>query len=384
VKVLLLGVGAVGSVIARHLAGYPAITSLTLADRDTTRARALAPELRGAVAIAEADAADTASLARLCRAHQLVVNAVLPRFNGAVMDAALAAGSHYVDLAAGEEDQFRRDAAWRAAGRIALHGMGEDPGISNVMARAGADRLDQVDRIRVRDGEFSESGDLPLACLFSIETFIEEAVAPPRIYEDGAWRTLAPWSGFEIYPFPPPVGPQPVYALVHEEVDTLPRFIGKGIRSVDFKLALPDAMRQHLEFLDRIGMTRRDEVTVGGAKVRPLSVLATVLPQPADLAGRVRGAAIILVEVEGIRSGRRWLHRLHAGMTHEEANRRLRATATAFLTGTGGAAGALAIATGRLTTPGVYSPEQVDPGPLLELLTELGVSIEEESRPLQA
>lgn len=383
-NVIVVGVGAVGSVIARHLAGHAAITSLTLADRDTTRARALARELGGRVTVVEADAADPGSLARLCGGHGLLVNAVLPRFNGALMDAALASGCHYVDLAAGEEDQFRRDAAWRAAGRIALHGMGEDPGISNVMARAGADRLDQVDSIRVRDGEFSESGDLPLACLFSIETFIEEAVAPPRVFEAGSWRTLPPWSGREIYPFPPPVGPQPVYTLVHEEVETLPRFIGKGVRHVDFKLALPEAMQKQLEFLDRIGMTRRDRVSVGGQEVRPLSVLAAVLPQPADLAGRVRGAAIILVEVEGVRAGRRWLHRLHAGMTHEEADRRLRATATALLTGTGGAAGALAIATGRLTTPGVHSPEQVDPRPLVEILAGLGVPIQEESRPLPA
>jgi saccharopine dehydrogenase (NAD+, L-lysine-forming) len=384
VKVLLLGVGAVGSVIARHLAGHPSIASLTLADRDTTRARALAPRLRGAIAIAESDAADPAALARLTGGHQMVINAILPRFNGAVMDAALAAGCHYVDLAAGEEDQFRRDAAWRAAGRIALHGMGEDPGISNVMARAGADRLDQVETIRVRDGEFSESADLPLACLFSIETFIEEAVAPPRLFEAGAWRTLPPWSGREIYPFPPPVGPQPVFTLVHEEVDTLPRFIGKGIRNVDFKLALPDSMQKQLEFLDRIGMTRRDAVQVGGTSVRPLAVLAAVLPQPADLAGKVRGAAIILVEVEGVREGHRWLHRLHTGMTHEEADRRLQATATSLLTGTGGAAGALAIATGRLTQSGVHSPEQVEPQPILDLLGELGLLVQVESRPLPA
>lgn len=374
-RILLLGVGAVGSVIARHLAGHPAVDGLTLADRDTARARALLPDLRGPVSVADADAADTAALGRLVHGHQIVVNAVLPRFNGAVMDAALDAGCHYVDLAAGEEDQFRRDAAWRAAGLVAIHGMGEDPGISNVLARAGADRLDQVESIRVRDGEFSESGELPLACLFSIETFIEEAVAPPRLFEAGAWRTLNPWSGREIYPFPPPVGPQPVFNLVHEEVETLPRFIGKGIRNVDFKLALPESMQKQLEFLDRIGMTRRDPVQVGGVMVRPLAVLASVLPQPADLAGRVRGAAMILVEVEGQRAGRRTVHRLHAGMTHEEAYRRMRATATALLTGTGGAAGALLIATRRWTTAGVHSPEQLEPQPVIDLLAELGVPV---------
>lgn len=397
-KVVLLGVGAVGGVIARHLARHPAITGLTLADRDPRRAVDLVatlaaargdaapngdgPAAGGDLRVVEADAGDAGALRRLLDGADLVVNAVVPRFNGAVMDAALAAGCHYVDLAAGDEDQFLRDRAWRDAGRIALHGMGEDPGISNVLARRGADRLDTVDAVRVRDGEFSESDDLPLACLFSIETFIEEAVSPGRVFADGAWHTLPPWSGREIYPFPEPVGPQPVYTMVHEEVDTLPRFLGKGVRNVDFKLAVPDAMQQALAFLDRIGMTRRDTIDAGGVRVRPLSVLAAVLPQPADLGGRVRGAAIILVEVEGRQAGRRVVHVLHAAMTHAEAHRRAGATATAYLTGTGGAAGALAIATGRLAAPGVHAPEQVDPAPLLETLAALGVEVHESSRGL--
>jgi saccharopine dehydrogenase-like NADP-dependent oxidoreductase len=209
-------------------------------------------------------------------------------------------------------------------------------------------------------------------------------VSPARAFVDGVWREAPALSEREIYAFPPPVGPRPVYAMSHEEVDTLPRFLGKGVRRVDFKLAVPDEMRDTLVLLDRIGMTRRDPIEVHGARVRPLSVLAAVLPQPADLAGRVRGAAIALVEVEGRRSGRRVIQVLHVAMTHEEAYTRGNATATAFLTGTGGAAGALAIATGGLRAPGVHAPEQVDPAILVGILAELGVPIHEETRALQS
>lgn len=387
-NVLLLGVGAVGSVIARHLAAHRAVSRLTLADRDTTRAVALKRDLDassptlGRVQVEAVDASDAANLRRACKDQGLVIGAVVPRFNGAIMDAALASGAHYLDMAGGDEDQFLRRQAWEKAGLTALHGMGEDPGISNVLARVGADRLETVETIRVRDGEFSEADDLPLACLFSTETFIEEATSNALQFENGEYREHPPWSGREMYPFPEPVGPQPVYFMSHEEVDTLPRFVGKGIRSVDFKLAVPDEMRDRLDFLRRIGMTRHDPVDVGGTRVRPLQVLSAVLPQPADLGGRIRGAAIVLVEVEGRSSGRRMRHVLHVAKTHEEAFRLGRATATAWLTGTGAAAGALAIVTRRLTTPGVLAPEQIDPAPILAILAELGLDVRESSQTL--
>jgi saccharopine dehydrogenase-like NADP-dependent oxidoreductase len=389
--VLLLGTGAVGGVIARHLVAHQAVSRLTLADRDTARAEGLARALAGdasssapasRVGVAAIDASDRATLRAALEGRALVINAVLPRFNGQVMDAALAAGCAYLDLAGGEEDQLLRHDAWARAGCAAIHAMGEDPGISNVLARRGADLLDQVEAIRVRDGEFSESDDLPLACLFSTETFLEEAVSPSRVFENGAYRDLPPWSGREIYTFPPPVGAQPIYYMAHEEVDTLPRLIGKGVRQVDFKLAIPDEMQRQIAFLDRIGMTRRDAVRVDGAAVRPLALLAAVLPQPADLGGRVRGAAIVLVEVEGKKGGRRVRHVFHAVMTHDEAFRRQKATATAWLTGTGGAAGALALLGGRVPGPGVWSPEQLDPVPVLALLAELGLKVEERTETL--
>ena len=387
-NVLLLGVGAVGSVIARHLIPHRAVTRVTLADRDTTRALRLkgdldaaSPALKDKSRVEAVDASNEPDLRRACAGQGLVIGAVVPRFNGAVMDAAVASGAHYLDMAGGEEDQFLRHDAWKKAGLTALHGMGEDPGISNVLARVGADRLETVDAIRVRDGEFSEADDLPLACLFSTETFIEEATSNALQFEAGAYREHPPWSGREVYPFPAPVGPQPVYLMSHEEVDTLPRFI-PGVKHVDFKLAVPDEMRDRLDFLRRIGMTRRDAIEVGGTRVRPLQVLSAVLPQPADLGGRIRGAAIVLVEVEGRAGGRRQRHVLHVAMTHEEAFRRMQATATAFLTGTGAAAGALAIVTRRLTTPGVLAPEQVEPAPILAILAELGLEVRESSQPL--
>jgi saccharopine dehydrogenase (NAD+, L-lysine-forming) len=197
-KVIQLGVGAIGTVVARHLAGHRAVESLTLGDMDTRRAEGLARELKGNVSVKRIDAADHASLEAALRAHGLVVSAVLPVHNEAIMKAALAAGSHLLDLSSGGGDELAHDAAWKKAGLTAIHGMGEDPGISNVFARWAADRLDEVDSIRVRDGEFSTGDEYPLACLFSTETFIEEAVSPALFFEDGAWKQVPAWSNREV------------------------------------------------------------------------------------------------------------------------------------------------------------------------------------------
>src|SRR3989442_9553245 len=67
---------------------------------------------------------------------------------------------------------------------------------------------------------------------------------------DGKYESVPPFGAFETYEFPAPIGPLPVYSVDHEEVDTLPRFIGKGVRYVDFKLALDPPTVQTLK-LDR-------------------------------------------------------------------------------------------------------------------------------------
>ena len=120
-RVMLLGVGAIGTVIAKHLAGHRAVESLTLGDMDTRRAESLARQLGGKnLQVERIDAADTAELERSLKGYGLVVCAILPRFHVAVMDAALKAGSHYLDLAADEvADQLAKDAEWKKAGLLA-------------------------------------------------------------------------------------------------------------------------------------------------------------------------------------------------------------------------------------------------------------------------
>ncbi len=310
----------------------------------------------------------------------VLVNASLPRFNNTLMTAAREGHAAYIDLASASSDPFVDDAKWKAAGVPAIIAMGEDPGLSNVFARYGADQMDSVDAIRIRDGDTASSPDFPFICLFSPETFIGETLNSSRIWRNGAYSVVPPFGEFEQYAFPPPVGPQPVYEVDHEEVDTLPRYIGKGVQYVDFKLALDDRTVRVLrtfQDLQIFGNDRPDRVAARKA-------ILNVIPKPADLTGKVDGSAALVVEVDGLKDGHHRRLRLSTLISHRDAASKYGATGTAYLTGTGGAVGALLLATGQVRAPGMHSPETLDPAPFLPLLAERGVAVHEERLPEKA
>jgi saccharopine dehydrogenase (NAD+, L-lysine-forming) len=368
-------------VAARHLVRLKEIDDLVITDLVPARARRLAAQLRSLKArAARLRDTESGSLAKVLTGADLAINAAHASLDLPLMDACLDAGADYMDLSSEPWRQLPYDARFQKAGLTALLGGGEDPGIGNVLARAGADALDSVHSIRIRDGDTASSPDTPLPVVWSPETFLVEVFSPGLYFEDGKLVRPPPWSGKEIYPFPEPVGPQPVYLMDHEEPETLGRFIGKGLRYVDLKLAIDDALFEVLRTIQRLGLLNEDPVTVEGAKVSPRKMIMSLLPRPTDLVGRVSGTAMIAVEVDGLRDGQRVTHRLYTGMRHEDASRRYGATATAYLVGTGAAAFATQLLRGQIAQKGVISAECLDPAETLRLLGRMGLRVVHEVR----
>ncbi|OGS60109.1 MAG: hypothetical protein A3K59_05565 [Euryarchaeota archaeon RBG_19FT_COMBO_69_17] len=351
-----------------------AIETLVLADVDEGAARRLAAEdAAGKAFPRRVDAGEGGALREAMRGLDIVVNAAIPRFNRGIQEAALAEGLDYIDLAADSADPYARSADWEAAGRTGIIGMGEDPGLSNVMARRAADGMDRVDAIKVRDGDTASSPEHPFICLFSPETFVEETLAHSKIWRDGVYETVPPFGALETYDFPAPVGPLPVYSVDHEEVDSLPRFIGKGVRYVDFKLALDGVT---VETLRRYQAVREAARAAGDDAAARRAFFASI-PSPAALVGRIDGYAALLVEVSGISGGRRKVHVQYALIGHKEASERHRATGTAYMTGTPAAVATLLLAEGRIRRPGLLAPELLDPEPFFPMLEDRGIRVDE-------
>ncbi|MGZ4277083.1 MAG: saccharopine dehydrogenase family protein [Solirubrobacteraceae bacterium] len=241
-RVAVLGAGGVISpAIVRDLGESVEASSLHLLDLDGERA-AVAAQKHGAgkASAAAVDATDQRALAAALTDSDLLVNAASYRVNLPAMDAALAAGCHYVDLGGlyhVARRQYERGPAFERAGLTAVLGCGAGPGKTNVMAAWAAADLDAVAAVHCASAGLDEQPPDGLALPYALATLVDEVTVPPVVVRDGEaieLEALAP--GGEIA-FPEPVGVRTstIYTL-HSEVLTLPATL--GARECDFRLSL--------------------------------------------------------------------------------------------------------------------------------------------------
>jgi len=390
-RVLLVGVGTVGEAIARMAATRDWCEAMVLADYDVERATALQAELgdRDRFPVERLDARDGGAVAELARRHRagLVMNAVDPRFVMSIFDGALAAGVDYIDMANSlsrphpsdpfhapgvklGDEQLAKAGEWERAGRLALLGMGMDPGLSDVFAAHAAKNLfDEVDEVHIRDGGDLRIPGYAFAPVFSIWTTIEECLNPPVIWdgERGDWFTTQPFSAPESFPFPEGIGPVECVNVEHEEVLLVPRWI-RGVKRVTFKYALGAEFIEKLKFLHDIGLDRVEPVRVRGVEVSPRDVVAAVVPDPITMADKMVGRAIVGTWVIGRRDGRPREVFLYQMADARETLTRTGSQVVGWQTGFNPVIAMELLATGAWSGAGVLGPEAFDPDPYLALL----------------
>ncbi len=308
-RVLAVGAGGVGTSAALIAARRGFFDRWVVSDYELARAEQVVARVGDDRFVAAAvDAASADAVAALCREHEIthVLNVVDPRFVVAIFDGAFAAGADYLDTAMSlsrphptdpfaqvgvklGDEQFERAPAWEAAGRLALCGIGVEPGLADVFARYAADHLfSEIDEIGIRDGANLVVEGYEFAPSFSIWTTIEECLNPPVVWEaDRGWFTTAPFSEPEVFDFPDGIGPVEVINVEHEEVLLVPRWI--SCKRVTFKYGLGEEFIDVLRTLHKLGLDRTDPVTVKGVSVSPRDVVAAALPDPATLGDKMTG-----------------------------------------------------------------------------------------------
>ncbi len=409
-RILMIGAGGVGDAAARIAVERDFFEHLVVADYDLARAERTGAEAsarragESRLVAAQVDASDEAAVTALAREHGAthVFNAVDPRFVMPIFRGALAAGADYLDMAMSlskrhsqepyakahvklGDEQFAMAQEWESAGRLALLGIGVEPGLSDVFARYAADHLfSEVDELGTRDGAnlavYDEDGNEVFAPGFSMWTIIEECLNPPVVWEkeravgpdggfdrEAGFYTLPAFSEPEVFEFPEGIGPVECVHVEHEEVLLMPRWV--DAKRVTFKYGLGEELITILRTLHTLGLDRTDPVKVKGVEVSPRDVVAAVLAAPATIGPRMKGKTCAGVWVTGRgKDGQPRRTYLYHVSDNEETMREYGAQCVVWQTAVNPVVALELLATGAWSGTGVLGPEAVDAVPILELL----------------
>ncbi|MFL5979458.1 MAG: saccharopine dehydrogenase C-terminal domain-containing protein [Gaiellaceae bacterium] len=392
-RILVLGAGGVGSAVAAIARRRSFFERMVVADLDPARAHA-AVERHGDPRLAAIglDASDEQAIAGLARAEDAdaILNACDPWLNLPIFRAAYAAGCTYLDMAMTlsrphperpyaepgaklGDQQFADARRWEEAGRLALVGIGVEPGLSDVFARYAADHLfAQIDEVAVRDGADLAVEGYDFAPTFSIWTTIEECLNPPLVWErERGWYTTEPFSEPEVFDFPEGIGPLECVNVEHEEVVLVPRWV--DCRRVTFKYGLGEEFIDVLKTLHKLGLDSTERVSVRGLEVAPRDVVAAALPDPATLGDRMHGKTCAGTLVTGTgKDGQPRATYLYHVSDNEQTMRDYGAQAVVLQTALNPVVALELLAGGTWNGAGVLGPEAFDAAPFLDLLTAYG------------
>jgi saccharopine dehydrogenase (NAD+, L-lysine-forming) len=368
---VLGGAGAMGRAAVYELArsGFP----VRLLDTDAAAAARVARRYGSRRTTVRTPAAG--ALADQLEGAAVVIHCAPYRLNLRVMQAALEAGCHYIDLGGlfhTTRRQLRLDRKFRRAGLLAVLGMGSAPGLTNVLARAGMGRLRRVQAIRIYNGGVDHTRyRAPLAFGFSPETMLDELTLRPMVFASGRFRSAPPLSGAEDFSFE--TGRQRTHLSLHSELATLPlTYRARGLRECTFKIAYDPEMVARLMLLVDLGLA---STRPGPRGVAPREVLLECfrrLPPPPELIDDRDSLAVVL-EGQDRRGPLTVRYDLTAG-----PQRRPPLSAVARNTGIPPALVAAMIAGGRIRERGVRAPETcVPPAPLLASMAARGIRARE-------
>ena len=387
-KVLIIGAGGVGHVVAHKCAQVPEVFSeIMLASRTKSKCDAIAASVKErtgrTIQTAALDADNVAETVALIKSFQpkLVLNVALPYQDLALMDACLETGVDYLDTANYEPlDEAKFEYKWQWAyqdrfkekGLMALLGSGFDPGVTNVYcAYAQKHLFDEIHELDIIDCNAGDHGQ-PFATNFNPEINIREITQRGRYWERGEWVETDPLSWRMSYDFPEGIGPKDCYLMYHEELESLVQNI-RGLKRARFWMTFSQNYLNHLKVLENIGMTSIEPVDYKGQQIVPLQFLKSVLPEPGSLGPLTKGKTCIGCVMKGVKDGKERKAYIYNICSHEEAYREVGSQAISYTTGVPAMIGAMMMLTGKWRGAGVFNMEQLDPDPFMEKLNIHGL-----------
>ena len=405
-RVLVIGCGGVAQVAIQKCAQADDVfTEMCIASRTKSKCDDMKNKLEGKtkmkITTARVDADSVDELCKLIDSYkpELVMNIALPYQDLTIMDACLKCGVNYMDTA-NYEPEDTSDPAWRKryeercekegfsayfdysyqweymdkfkkAGLTALLGSGFDPGVTQAYcAYAQKHLFDSIDTIDILDCNGGDHG-YPFATNFNPEINLREVSAPGSYWEKGKWVEVPAMSIKREYNFDG-VGKKDMYLLHHEEIESLAKNI-PGVKRIRFFMTFGQSYLTHMKCLENVGMLSTEPVMFEGREIVPIQFLKALLPDPASLGPRTKGKTNIGCIFTGKKDGKDKSAYIYNICDHEECYKEVGSQAVAYTTGVPAMIGAMMMVTGKWNKPGVYTVEQFDPDPYMDVLNKYGL-----------
>ncbi len=397
--IIVIGVGAQGSTIAKRMNEHPAVSEIICADFDSKAAHELSCSLDKARAL-QLDARDVNSVIKAAEGCDLIVNGLPLEFNLIVMEAALAVHASYLDMAGPMEsigfvESYKLifsewHKKFEEKGLTALVGCGSSPGLANVIARESVDKMDTCDTI----GIFVYEG-------VWTERFTPFWWSPEVAFGDMAFKTFRYENGAHVTdkPFSRPVmmklrGIDREVRMVDHEHDEpvtmglLADKVLKGVKNVDFKYGGSGV--ELAEVLYKMGLLSTDVVTVKDTRIVPMDLVLKLCPPapkyPAEIKSIIDEGVILeegafLVRAEGHKEGsavRIDCYVNAPGLV--ESFEKARLSHEAYLTGQCASVFVNLMADDVFVEKGLFAPEQLDAASrryYFKELVNMGVTVDE-------
>ena len=274
-KIIVLGgAGTMGFEVVKLLLERT-VGEITVADASVKGLKRVEAELGNKVKTACADVNDREAVVKLLKGADVVISTVGPfyKYAASVIKAAIDARVNLIDIDDdfdATRDSLELDDDARKAGITAIIGMGASPGVTNLMAKLGASRMDRTDDIRLYWGE---SAIDPTGSAAMMHWFHITAEKVP-VFINGKWVEAQGFTEPEVVEFLPPVGKLEVVLTGHPEPVSLPRYI-KGVKNVSIKGALyPPKMMELYRWLIDTGFGSNEMFMVNDSVSMPFRELA--------------------------------------------------------------------------------------------------------------
>lgn len=306
-KILVLGgVGAMATETTIDLVQTSDFEEIMLADVNFKKVEAIVDKLGDTrLKGARVNAENISEMAAMMQGYDVVANGLPRSFCENAMRAAIQTKSNMLDLVSPHEETLALDQAAREAGISIVGGVGITPGITNVLARLGADRLDSVEQIDIDFAAFRSIAHSP-GLLHVILWEFDPCTENRFYYENGKLIPNPPFSGARIVDFPEPIGRQTTYYVPHGESQTLSKNI-EGVNKVFIRGCFPSRAMSLVRALYDYGMYEAKPLNFNGAQIQPLEFLKHYLlsvPQgdqtdvwgysvQAEVSGRLKGDPIL-------------------------------------------------------------------------------------------